>query len=32
MSTHTLSDPLANVRELTLRGMVLGALPTFISA
>ena len=30
MSTHTLSDPLANVRELTLRGMVLGALITVV--
>ena len=30
MSTHALSDPLANVRELTLRGMVLGALITVV--
>ena len=30
MSTNTLSDPLANVRELTLRGMVLGALITVV--
>ena len=30
MSIHTLSDPLANVRELTLRGMVLGALITVV--
>ena len=30
MSTHALSDPLANVRELTLRGMVLGALITLV--
>ena len=30
MSTHTLSDPIANVRELTLRGMVLGALITVV--
>ena len=30
MSTHTLSDPLANVRELTLRGMVLGSLITVV--
>ena len=30
MSTHTLSVPLANVRELTLRGMVLGALITVV--
>ena len=30
MSTHTPSDPLARARELTLRGMVLGALITVV--
>lgn len=30
MSVNSLSDPLANVRELTLRGMVLGALITVV--